>query len=397
MQTGDRQLIKELNVTAVITSIREHEPISRVDIARLTGLSKATVTTITQMLLCAGLILETGSGDSRGGRRPTLLRLNPTARLAVGVKIAPASITAALTSLQGQILERTSVDLPEEPPAIVEAVEASVRDVVRRAGFTLSPTRLLGVGVGLPGIVDPNTGSSISSYFLRWQDVPIKQLLETRLGLPVYPENDANCFALGEYWYGAGRGASSLLAMTVGVGIGAGLILDGHIFRGSLYGAGEVGHIIVQRDGPLCACGRFGCLEALAADAAMVQRARQLKADWRAYQGGRPEVVAAAQAGDAAARQALAEAGEWVGLGLANLVNTVSSDFIVVGGEAVSQAGEMLLQPIRAALQRYVFSPLAGRVRVEAARLGDEVWLIGATVLALQRFFHAPLETTVAR
>ena len=147
MQTGDRQLIKELNVTAVITSIREHEPISRVNIARLTGLSKATVTTITQMLLRAGLILETGSGDSRGGRRPTLLRLNPTARLAVGVKIAPASITAALTSLQGQILERTSVDLPEEPPAIVEAVEASVRDVVRRAGFTLSPTRLLGVGV----------------------------------------------------------------------------------------------------------------------------------------------------------------------------------------------------------------------------------------------------------
>lgn len=397
MLTGDRQLIKELNVTAVITAIREHQPISRVGIAELTGLSKSTVTAITQLLLDADLVRETGSGNSRGGRRPTLLQLTPTARLAVGVKIAPEQVTAALISLTGQILNKEVEPLPDRVAEIVTTIDRLVRRVVNDAGFAFSPDRLLGVGVGLPGIVDPATGSSISSHFLRWHDVPIKRLLEERLGLSVYPENDANCFALGEYWYGAGRGVSSLLGVTVGIGIGAGLILDGRIYRGPLFGAGEIGHMIVQRDGPACACGRHGCLEALAGDAAIVRYARLHKGEPAAYPAGREDVVRAAIAHDPHALHALAEAGEWIGLGLANLVNTVSTDFIVVGGEAATQAGELLLDPIRSSLQRHVFPSLADRVRIVPAALGDEVWLIGATVLALQHFFRAPLAKVGAR
>jgi N-acetylglucosamine repressor len=402
LRTGDRQLIKELNIALVINLIRQHGPISRVEIAERTGLGRSTVTGITSTLLKEGLVEEVGSADAPSGRKPVLLAFNSRARYAVGIKLAPRSATGALVDLNANVLHTEGISLN---PA--RGAEAVVADLKRLLTMILQASGvpadlLLGVGLVMPGVVDPNTGTAIASYFLGWENLPVRDILEEELDLPVYVDNDANAMALAEALYGAGRGIQDMLGLTVGVGIGSGVIIDGQIHRGARFSAGELGHVCVDPNGPPCVCGRRGCLEAVAGDAAIVRRARQaleagqapllaVLARGHGELVTREMVVEAAQAGDAGAQAALAESGRWLGLAVGNAVNLLSPARVVVGGEAVDQAGELILAPMRAQMAAIVFPSFPDPSMIVPASLGRDAWLRGAAALVLQDAFEVPI------
>ncbi|HCW51517.1 MAG TPA: hypothetical protein DGR79_05560 [Clostridiales bacterium] len=403
LRSGSKQLIRDLNISTVVETVRQRGPISRVEIAEVAKLGRSTVTGIVNLLLKEGILVEAGSAESRGGRKPVLLALNPRARCVIGVKLAPASVTAALADLHAQVLQKVRRPLSrgQGPEAVFRTLLDVVHEVQRMDDGVKGPP-VIGVGVVLPGIVNTTTGTSVASHLLHWANIPVRELLEKELRIPVLVDNDANAFALAERTYGAGQGADNLLCVTVGVGIGGGIITNGRVYRGSITGAGEIGHITIDERGPLCSCGNRGCLEALASDGAIAQAARRAVAKGRKTlileaAGGDPSaitretVVLAAHEGDRVARRILREAGRHLGTGLANAVNLLNPERIVIGGEAVQQAGDLLLSPLREAMKERSFSVLADEVAVVPAALGEDAWLVGAATLVLEEVFTPPI------
>ena len=405
IRRGSKQLIRDLNQALVVDLIRRHGPISRIDLIESTQLGKTTINTILTGLEKDGLVVEAGNAEPTSVGRPSvLLRLNPEARFIVGVKLAPTHITAALTNLHAEVVSRVERDFAADAPAgrVIELIVRAIREVMRRR--ELSNDDVLGVGVVLPGLIDLRTGVALSSRFLHWQNLNVRAALGERLELPVFIDNDANAFALAEHWYGAGRGVEDLVAVTVGIGIGAGVVTGGRLYRGAREGAGEIGHMVMDLDGPLCTCGKHGCLEAFAADAGIERTTRELLLRARGasrLSRSRPEritredVVRAGREGDGLARRALAEAGTVLGAALANVVNLLNPARIVVGGEATEGAGDLLLDPARASLREHAFSVLADELEVVPASLGADAWLMGAATLVLEEVFKPPIFSDV--
>lgn len=402
IRTGDRRLIKEINIALVLNVIRHKKPISRADISELTGLGRSTVTGIINTLIREGMVQEIGSAEAPSGRKPVLLTLNERALFAVGVKLAPKQATVALVDMEARVLHRE--DLPLSPAASAEVVVGTVRKGIEQvlSATEVPMEKLLGIGVVMPGIINPFTGTATAAYFLGWASLPIRDILEQEMGLPVYVDNDANAMALAEALYGAGVGERDLLALTVGVGIGAGVIIGGQIHRGTRFGAGELGHMCVVRDGPRCGCGRYGCLEAVAGDAAIVRRGREEVEAGRSplllsLVQGHPDlitrelVVEAAKEGDEGARSVLAEAGRWLGVAVGNFVNLLSPGRVVVGGEAILQAGELILDPIREMVFEVVFPSLPDDLTIVQGALGQDAWVRGAAALVLADAFQVPI------
>lgn len=402
VRRGSKRLIRDLNQSLLLDLVRRGGPISRVELARRTRLGRSTVNEIVNGLVRDGLLREAGNAETASvGRPPVLLRFNPEARYVVGLKLAPTRITAALTDLDARVITRSERELAGdfEPAHVVRALAEQVRAVVHARD--ISDEQLLGVGVVLPGLIDPATGIALASQFLHWRNIPLRAALAEALSLPVFVDNDANAFALAEHWYGAGRGCDELLVVTVGIGIGAGTILHGQLYRGSRDGAGELGHMVMNGAGPLCVCGKHGCLESYAADAGIVRLAREaaeqgLAPGLVARAGSNAEVtrelvVEAARQGDGAARRILSAAGGILGVALANAIGLLNPARIVVGGETTSAAGELLLDPARAAIREHAFSILADEVEVIPASLGPDAWLMGAATLVLEEVFKTPI------
>ena len=396
MITGSKDLIRDVNVALVLDTIRRQGPVSRIEVARRTGLSKSTVTGVVERLIRAGLVREVGTGTSAGGRRPILLDLDPSARWVVSVQLAPSQVTVALCDLKARIgrrhvsaLPSRSADLdPAAPPgrsgAVLGSVIAAIETAVGQSGVPWE--RILGIGVAVPGVVDVASGMAVSSHFLTWSRIPLREVLERRFSCPVVVDNDANTMALAEYWVGAGAGSRCFVGVTVGVGIGSGIVIEGRLFRGAIGGAGEIGHIPIEPDGPLCSCGRRGCLEAVAGDQGIVRVARELGLE----AATREEVVEAARRGDPRARRSLEWAAGHIGRALATVVNLLNPDVIVLGGEATLQAGPLLLDPVRESMKRHAFEVLGERVEVRPPGVRDNPYLIGAGIEILETLFRLP-------
>ncbi len=379
-----RQLLKALNRSAILNVIKATGPISRTDIARLTGLSPASVTSQTAELIEDGLIYEKQEGDSRGGRRPILLALNATGAYVVGVKLAEEHATLVLTDLNAEVIARQTLELSSrEPGRVSDQLAGGVRALLRST--QVDQNRLLGVGVGLAGIVDSAAGVCRMSPFNGWREVPFAEMLEERLDYPVYLDNDVNTLTLVEQLYGAGQHVDDFLIVTVGRGIGMGIVAKSQVYRGARGGGGEFGHTVVDPDGPLCTCGNRGCLETFVAEPWLLQHARN-----EGLEVATPEdLVAAARQGSAAALEVFARAGRVLGMGVANLVNLFNPALVLISGEGV-RAGEFLFGPMRATMQRHMFGQLAQDVEVRVEPLGDDAWARGAASLALRQIFHAP-------
>lgn len=315
--------------------------------------------------------------------------------LVVGVDLGGTKVATVVADRRAAIVSRvTKATEPERGvDAVVGTILDTVREAVDQAGAHLG--EIGGVGVGSPGPLDPEAGVVIFAPNLKWQNVALAPIMRDALGVPVYLENDANLAGLGEARYGAGRGSKNMIYITVSTGIGGGLIFGGEIYRGSSFVAGEVGHMMIMDEGPLCGCGNYGCLEALASGPAIAKMARELIRHGEETMmidlvGGNVDLVTAetvgqaAMQGDAAAIAVVGKAAEYLGIGIANLVNILNPDTVVIGG-GVARLGEILLEPVRETAAQHALKPAFEAVKIVGAELGTNAGVVGAVSLVLSK------------
>jgi len=370
---------RDYNRVAVLRLIGGSGPIARVQIAEQLGLSPATVTAVTRELLGRGLIRVADRRPSKGGRPRVLLELVAGAATAFGVKIAPDHLVGVRVDLDGEVLEQFEEPLDVAATGVVERIGELL---ARWIGPSGSGSRLLGLGLGVPGAVDADRGL-VSAPSIGWEQLPLAQLLHDRLGVPVLVDNDVNTLAVAERLYGRGRNVDDFLTVTIGRGIGLGIIAGGDIYRGFGGGAGEFGHVTASEDGALCTCGKRGCLEAMVADPALVSEARRRKLlSRRAGIDGLREL---ADSGDPSACELYGQAAAILGRSVADLVNILSPRLVLISGEGTQgwpHMGESFEQSLRA----HLFPPLRG-VAVEVDPWDDAKWAVGAAALVLRPTF----------
>ena len=385
LRRGDSSLIRDLNRAAILGLVGDEGLIARVEIARRLALSAATVTEITRELVSEGLVREVDQAPSSGGRRPILLGLVGRAAQAIGVKIAADHMALVRVALDGTPLERFTESFDATRPEAMERPGPTPHGGRRRRErLSRAPA---GGRAGRAGIVDSR--GIVQAPILGWADLPIGPLLRARLSVPVLVDNDVNTLAVAERLYGLGRGIDHTITVTIGRGVGLGIIVAGDLYRGGRGGAGEFGHLPVMEDGPPCSCGRRGCLEAVVADPALARQA--LEAGVVSADDAHPIVTLrnAADAGDAVALAIYRDAGTVLGRAVAGLVDILSPQRVIVSGEG-TQAWEHLAAAFDAALRNTVFPPLAS-VSVQVDPWDDTKWARGAAALVLRATFAAPL------
>ncbi|MHB8645437.1 MAG: ROK family protein [Thermomicrobiales bacterium] len=398
---ANHRIVKQRNRAMIFQAIRALGPVARADLARRTGLNAATITNIVDELLAAELVHETGQGLSRIGRKPISLEVNPSARLTVGIDLARAAITGGIVDLSGTIVD--SINEPAGPWLSSEIIFSTVEGVIERLLRRLTSAEraaVVGIGIGAPGPLSIRSGRFLGPpSFGMWDDLALQAAVEERFHLPTRVDNNGNTSALAELWFGAGQGVENFVLLNLGTGVGAGLVLDGDLYRGDHDLAGELGHLSINADGPRCACGNYGCLEMY------VSVPRVLAAVHAALATGEPSalramrdahgnvstalLIAAARSGDPLAVRVFADTAHALAAGIASIIHAFDPQMILIGRE-LAQAGEVLLAPVRAEVQRRVFPALQESVCIEVAALPDAP-VIGAATLALREFFHAPL------
>lgn len=384
--------VKTLNKRVLLDLIRfAPGGISRADLARRMGLTRSAVTSIVNDLIAAKLVHEAENGHATGGRRPILLEINPKRGYLIGVDMGATHLGLVITDFSAHILSDTEIpfDVTIGPKESLEIITEYLHKCLSDVGVTKK--ELVAVGLGVPGPVAIDSGSvSAPPIMPGWDGYPIRDHLRENWGVPVALGNDAEYGALGEWAYGAARGVSNLVYIKIGTGVGAGLLLDGHIYRGATGSAGEIGHIIIKEHGPRCACGSYGCLESLAGGQAIARKAHEAVESGRRTQLSSididslsvKDVALAARSGDLVAQQIVKEVGVYLGIAVANLINLVNPDMIVIGG-AVSQMGDMLLEPIRRVVREQSLGVAAQNVRITTAVLGRRSSSMGAIVQVL--------------
>jgi predicted NBD/HSP70 family sugar kinase/biotin operon repressor len=384
---------REHNHRLVLRTVYDYGPISRAEVARSTGLTRTTVSDVVTDLLEDGMVEEVGRGRSTGGKAPILLEIVDDARQVIGLDLGEGTFAGALVNLRGEI--RRVVELPVEGRDGDEALALVFRLVEELLDEAATPP--LGIGVGTPGLVDTRTGTIRWAVNLDWQDLPLGGLLSERFGLPANVANDSQAAALAEYTFGSdGRRRPNLITIKIGRGIGAGLILNGALFQGDGFGAGEIGHVAVVDDGAACRCGRFGCLETVASSRAIVARAAALAEELDTPLdgpgiGGAPDhpeafdaVVAAFAAGHPAARTAALEAARFLGRAVAGLIGALNIGRIVLDGP-VTAFGDEWLAAVADEARRRALGLLAADTEIEFGRLAPNVVVRGASALLINR------------
>jgi predicted NBD/HSP70 family sugar kinase len=409
------QQTRAYNAALVLRALYEHSPISRAEVARMSGLTRTTVGEVIGELIAEGMAREVGRGPSTGGKAPILLELVDDARHIVGLDLGEFVFRGALVDLRGEIVatverEVGRLDGDQALAVVHELVDALVRD---RGGT------LLGIGVGTPGIVDAATGTIRWVANLHWQDLPLGDLLRARYGVPVEVANDSRAAALAILHFGErnergargdrvtaadGRSTSrpNLVAIKVGRGVGAGVVLNGELFHGDGFGAGEIGHTTADVDGAECDCGRFGCLETIASSRAILRAATRLASDQPgSFLGARlagagelqlDDVEAAIEAGDEDARRIVVAAGRSLGQSIACVIGVLDVERIVLHGSA-TRLGEPWLDAVRDEADRRSLGLLSRDVRIEVEPNPDDLVMKGASALLLT----AELGLAVAR
>jgi predicted NBD/HSP70 family sugar kinase len=393
---ANRQLIRDINQNSLLNLIKTEGPVARTRLAELSGLSLATISYITGDLLERNLLLESGAAESTGGRKPVLLEIRPEGGFAIGLKLTEYEIIAVILNLNGEIVysERLAFELRDHGAEAISLLAGLVQALISRSG--LKRQKMIGLGCGLPGLITSETGVCIDSPILGWHDVAISEPLGTLLNMPVYIDNDVNSLAIYEKLFGQGQPFSHFLTITVGRGVGLGMVINGDVYRGGLGGAGEFGHTTVVIDGRRCECGNRGCLEAYASDWGIIQtyfenNGCEAPADLlKAPEKEILPVLEKARSGDQTALDAYRLAGKLLGISLANLVNLLNPQLVLLSGEG-AVAGPILFDPMYEALQAHTFSRLAQQMRLTTAPTGDESWARGAASLVLRQFFLSPV------
>ena len=413
-QRADHHLVREFNRLFVLNCIREHGPIARVKIAQRTGLSRTAVSSIIDALLQEGFVREGEllNAAPMGGRRAIPVHFNADIGRIIGVDVGRSHLAMLITDLATGIIAQRSgpFDMDRGPAYCLPQLIREVQSFVEDTGVDWH--QVVGIGLGIPGPLDTQLHKlSAPPGLPEWDGVDVWQTLQRAFNIPLYLDNDANLGALGESRYGAGRNSAYLAYIKIGTGIGAGLILNGRIYRGNGGSAGELGHVTIDENGPLCNCGNRGCLETLAGARAIVEEARRdisladatetvnLKgsnsafAELPVFPGNAPvditDVIQAAQNGNAASLAALEHAGERIGVALAGLINLFNPSTIVIGG-GVARAGELFFAPIRRAASSRSLPAAWKGTRILPAEMDTTGVALGAVSLVIDSAFGIP-------
>ena len=401
--TADQGLIRKLNTAILLDALRLFAPLSRAELAARTGLNRSTVSSIVNSLIEEGLIQETDLQSSKIGRPGMLLELNPRGGFAIGIELGVDCISVILSDFIAQVQwrEQACLDPNEDQITILDRAANLTQHAL---DFGLSQgLRPLGIGMGVPGLVDLRQGKLIFAPNLHWNNVPLRLIWSQRFNLPIFIENEANAAALGEYYFGAAQGVNDFIYLSAGIGLGAGIVLDGKLFRGSNGYASEVGHMTVEPNGELCGCGKRGCWETQVGPRAVLRRVRKTletgvpsvlcdMVDGDLERISFESVVQAASQGDSVALRALQEVGEHLGIGIANLVNVFNPELIVLGG-ALNRASTILLPIVGKLISENALAPASENVRVAASAHGTDACLMGAIALVLEDILREPIST----
>lgn len=383
-QTAGLATIRNINRQIVLNYVREREPISRAEIARETALQRSTVSAIVDELQTDGLIEEVGEGRSTGGRPPTLLRLRSGGAIAIGVAVTPTTTFLATSDLAGRVLKQAEFRTDPHYEVTQDRIIQSIHEIRKHGSASIES-----VGISLPGLVDPSSGTAVYVPYFKWRDVPISKHISSAVGLPVTIDNDANSVALAELWFGRPEvsGARDFILVLAAEGIGTGIVFDGQIYRGERGAAGEFGHMIIGTHAPVsCSCGNRDCWEAFSSERATVARYRSLITD-AALEISFSELVDRAIAGESEAGRALIEMALCLGIGISNLIVGFSPEAVVVGGE-ITRAWNLVEHALQQTIEHSVRRGLPS-ARILPSTLGVNPTLRGALSLILAGKFSA--------
>ncbi len=391
--TADQESVRKVNSSLVLNALRLHAPISRAELASITKLNRSTISNIVNVLIEDGLVLETETMESKIGRPGIALTLKPDGGAIIGVEIGVGFISVILTDFVANIIwrELTEYNPTKSQIEIIHEAETLIDKAISFAEE--KKLRLIGIGLGVPGLVNVQKGELLFAPNLGWQNVPLRLMWNQRFKLPLYVENEANLGALGEYYFGVGRNVDNFIFLSSGVGLGGGIIINGNLFKGGRGFAGEIGHIQRDPQGELCGCGRRGCWETQVGPRAVLQRVMHaIEADsdnmLAKYVNGDlnkitfNQVVDFALQGDHICRSALEEVGKYLGLGIADLVNIFNPEMVIIGG-AFSSGREILLPVLEAIVSNETLPALKNDLRVVFSELGADACVLGAIAVVL--------------
>lgn len=394
---GSFQLMKSINRTLILNTIRKEGLISRAEIAKNIKLTPPTVTNLVNELLEANLVKESEMGVSKGGRKPILLSINATGFYVIGVDVGVHKLRVVIADINANIIEEGIVPLLKgiNKEQLIQIIKESINDIINLSKLT--KTKIIGVGVGMHGIVDYKQGISIFAPNLNLRNIPIKEEIEREFQLPVKVENDAKVLALGEKWFGYGLDVENMVCLNVGIGVGAGIIFNDKLFHGLNGIAGEIGHTVLDLDGPKCACGNYGCLQTLCAGEAVRNYAiKEILLGRESMilelvKGEKDKIVGeiihqAALAGDTLALEVLGKSGMYLGIGISNLINILNPELVVLSG-GVTKAGSFILDPVKEEVRKRVLTDEAKQTKIVISKLGDRGTVIGAVTLVLSELF----------
>jgi glucokinase-like ROK family protein len=388
VRKATREQTRRHNSRLVLRTIYDCGQTGRAEVARATQLTRTTVSSVVSDLMEQGLVEEIGYGPSEGGKPPVLLHVVDDARHVIGIDLACDEFRGAVVNLRGEIRHRASLPLrSRDADTALTRLYSLVDDLL---AATHSP--LLGIGIGTPGLMDPVQGEVRQAVNLDWQDLPLRGLLEERYGLPVYVANDCQVAAMAEYNFGAGPGSGSLVVIKIENGIGAGVVLDGRLFHGDTFGAGEIGHVTVVENGEVCRCGNRGCLETVASVKSILRQAQEIaRTDPSSLlhaHGPDPDgismdtVCRAVEVGDEAMGQVVRRAGRCLGMIAASLVAVLSVRRILIAG-SITCLGNTLLDVIRGEMVRRSLPAVASKTELAMSRMGPDIVNLGASALVL--------------
>lgn len=401
IRQGNKQLIKELNRALVINTILNCGPLSRTRIAEITDLGLSTVSNIVADLIKKGLIYENGEEESRGGRRPILLEFNGNERFVLGIKIGLDGIVVGLLNLKSKIIDKNFFSCPvkQEEETILEVLSKAIQEIIDRN--RIDTRGIVGCGIGVSGLVNQKEGYLVFSPILEWGKVRFREILEEKFKFPVFVDKDVNALALAEKRFGAGKEISHFICITIGKGVGAGIVINGEIYYGGFGGAGDFGHIIIEKDGPRCYCGKKGCLEIFSSDQFIVNKMKEylnkkdnhqiknfLRGNMDLDSISTQEILKLAQRGEEIGWSIFQELGENLAWGIMNLISLFDPELILIGGEG-ARAGELIFNPVRQKIKEYF--PFKQEVKILPLQTGEDGWIIGSAELVLQEVFKTPI------
>jgi predicted NBD/HSP70 family sugar kinase len=403
-RTGDLKLIQELNRSIILNMIRRNGPISRSELAKRNKLSPSTVASAVNELLQAGLVCENGTGSSSGGRKPIMVSFSPNNHILVGIVVSNFGITIAEINMEATI--RRSIKItPEEGSFFGKIVIDIILDSLEKFLLDCVLDKCVGISIIVPGIVDARHGIIHYNSKLKLENVPIKEEIESRFQIKTWIENDMNAIVLAEKKFGDFSKYQNLIYILVGGGVGAGVIINDSVLRGSRGGAGEFGHTSVDRTGIPCECGNRGCIENYiswpAIRSRIMERAKTDHSsatnngwlrDLKAAEITPDDFLGAVEAGDHLANTIMENIVTYMGVGLVNLVNMFNPDIIILGGEMIGSKG-ILLGRLKEYIKRHALGFSTEGLQIYSSSLGENAPLVGAASVLLEEYFRFSLVT----